>query len=444
MVFAMSRKRSVLDEFLESRQSVQNFLSDKSLDVNDKYEDFHNKTLLHLVVEETILDSKKTGDDIYHQTLNQLLDRPKIDIKAQDGFEKTALHYAASIENGDALKKLIDKAKKTRGFNISDYINMRDSEGKTALHYAAEHGNSDIINLLLENGADPAIRDKSDKTALHIFAEKASDSHTPEVLNKLIERSITRGRMPSETDLTIFLNDVCKRGSLPLAKALIEKGAKFGQLELYEKLLLSSAIKHDSYDGIKRILAAFPPKDTEKAIKYSISTAFNKEKLGICRSLLDETDISSFRDIDGATALHMAARIADKHPEIFAAILEKIPDDKLPAILLQKTQYEKKPLEVLAERVQDPNKQKEIKEFAKHIGGILREDNPGLRTSLKKKIFDFLKTIFRNSAKTKLFDGVSGNSTPAEKIKAGLIKRMKGETSPPPSHPSSSATRRSP
>jgi hypothetical protein len=137
--------------------------------------------------------------------------------------------------------------------------------------------------------------------------------------------------------------------------------------------------------------------------------------------------------------LHSAA--LSGNPEIFAAILEKIPAKKLPEILLQKTILGKKPLELLAEHVQDQEKQKEIKEFAKHIGGILREDNPGLRTSLKKKIFDFLKTIFRNSAKTKLFDGVDATSSTSAKIKEGLIKRMNGgETSHPPSSPPSSKT----
>lgn len=50
-------------------------------------------------------------------------------------------------------------------------VNHRGENGVTALHLAVARGNAEAVKLLLANGADPAIRDASGRTALD-FARK--------------------------------------------------------------------------------------------------------------------------------------------------------------------------------------------------------------------------------------------------------------------------------
>jgi ankyrin repeat protein len=47
-------------------------------------------------------------------------------------------------------------------------ITARDSSGNTVLHYAARNGNRDLVNLLLELGADRAIRNTAGESAADI------------------------------------------------------------------------------------------------------------------------------------------------------------------------------------------------------------------------------------------------------------------------------------
>lgn len=43
-------------------------------------------------------------------------------------------------------------------------------EGKTALQIAAYEGNVDVVQFLLENNADPNLKDKEDDSPLHYSA----------------------------------------------------------------------------------------------------------------------------------------------------------------------------------------------------------------------------------------------------------------------------------
>jgi ankyrin repeat protein len=54
----------------------------------------------------------------------------------------------------------------TRTAKLVAYIQGRDHEGKTALFAAAEAGWDKVVKHLLDRGADPAVRDASNKTAL--------------------------------------------------------------------------------------------------------------------------------------------------------------------------------------------------------------------------------------------------------------------------------------
>ncbi len=88
--------------------------------------------------------------------------------------------------------------------------------GIAALHLSAYKGNRDIVNLLLQNGANPYIKDFYGSTALHYAGSK-------DVVELLIEKGIDvdvkgeYGRTP--------LQEAARTKKKNAAKALIEKGA---------------------------------------------------------------------------------------------------------------------------------------------------------------------------------------------------------------------------
>lgn len=54
-------------------------------------------------------------------------------------------------------------------------VNLTDDVGFTPLHYAVLSNSPDIVAALLENGANPAIRDNLKMTPLQYSREKVGD-----------------------------------------------------------------------------------------------------------------------------------------------------------------------------------------------------------------------------------------------------------------------------
>lgn len=79
-------------------------------------------------------------------------------IQITDNYNRTALFYTVFNTNAkliDITRVLIEKKAN---------LNHKDVEGKTALHHACQSSKSRIIPVLLKNGADATIKDKSRKT----------------------------------------------------------------------------------------------------------------------------------------------------------------------------------------------------------------------------------------------------------------------------------------
>ncbi|XP_046462731.1 uncharacterized protein LOC124208913 [Daphnia pulex] len=75
----------------------------------------------------------------------------------------TPLHMAAYCADKTDVLDLILKTKQVD-------INRRDKNGQTALHYAVRGYRVDNVGYLLENGANPAIRDENGYTPVHLVA----------------------------------------------------------------------------------------------------------------------------------------------------------------------------------------------------------------------------------------------------------------------------------
>ncbi len=98
------------------------------------------------------------------------------DVNQEDAYGDTPLYYAIKHQN---TQMIIDLLKKRAHFNVS-----QKKLKKTALHYAAEVNNTDIMQSLIAYGADIESLDKWNRTPLHIAAEEGNVDAVKWLLNK--------------------------------------------------------------------------------------------------------------------------------------------------------------------------------------------------------------------------------------------------------------------
>ncbi len=88
----------------------------------------------------------------------------------------TTLHWAANYQNLELIQYLIDQGK----YGVND----QDHEGKTCLHFLVcydepdeydKEWKRDTLELLIQNGADPTIKDKEGKTPYDYTVENKDD-----------------------------------------------------------------------------------------------------------------------------------------------------------------------------------------------------------------------------------------------------------------------------
>ena len=95
----------------------------------------------------------------------------------------TVLHLFAETGNVDEARDLIGRAKvaarqRARSPEEADkivleWLDRPFEAGYTAMHIAAMNGKTDVISLLIENGADPSLKDKRNRTAQYHLDRRA-------------------------------------------------------------------------------------------------------------------------------------------------------------------------------------------------------------------------------------------------------------------------------
>lgn len=114
------------------------------------------------------------------------------DIKAKDGEDRTAMHFAAANGHGELVAYLHSQGVDIEAKNSFDvtplhlaarygyieivryllakgaHIEARDNNGGTPLHWAVQEGHSKVITYLIEKSADIGAKNRSGWTALHL------------------------------------------------------------------------------------------------------------------------------------------------------------------------------------------------------------------------------------------------------------------------------------
>ena len=220
------------------------------------------------------------------QTLFNKLEHPAE--TNQDG--RTPLHQAAVGGSTKIIRFLLGKDifdTRSRRIDVPNMIDVKDCKSQTPLIIATRMGNIEAAKLLIESGADIAIRDDTGKTALHyaVFncAENIQDFVTPDLARTLDDGDCTllhtaaiSGNLQTTSTLISALsrsrylktaiNAEDSQGKTPLLYA-----AEYGYTEIVKTFLINEAsmeLDDETYQQAANIAARHGHLDT---VKFFIS-----------------------------------------------------------------------------------------------------------------------------------------------------------------------------
>ncbi|MCJ0763313.1 ankyrin repeat domain-containing protein [Variovorax terrae] len=146
-----------------------------------------------LKVAQVLIDWPKTDVDVLNAqgesplmiaALKGQLDIARKLIERDASVNKTGwapLHYAATNSHLDVMRLLLDN---------SAYIDAASPNGTTPLMMAAFYGSASAVKLLLEEGADPLLKNQQDLSAID-FAQRANRKESADIIAAFV-----RGRQP--------------------------------------------------------------------------------------------------------------------------------------------------------------------------------------------------------------------------------------------------------
>ncbi len=154
--------------------------------------------------------------NIGEAALNALLEAGA-DVNAADSDGNTPLHASMGPERrGGTLADL-----PMRLLALGADPNLRDRRGRSALHKAAPVEGPEVVRALLEAGADPHAPTGAGQSPLHIAAESGS----PEVVDLLVSAGVNPDVRTGDGDTPLHLHASGRESDTALVSALVRRGA---------------------------------------------------------------------------------------------------------------------------------------------------------------------------------------------------------------------------
>uniref|UniRef100_A0A3B4WTX7 Ankyrin repeat domain 52 n=1 Tax=Seriola lalandi dorsalis TaxID=1841481 RepID=A0A3B4WTX7_SERLL len=251
--------------------------------------------------------------------------------KARQGIHgMLPLHLAALYGFPDCCRKLLSNGQfynimPAQMSSVGFDINILDDQGRTCLHAAASGGNVDCLNLILNSGAELGIKDNLGRSPLHYAAANGNSHCTISLVRAGAEvneldlmgcsplhytaashtfcggntNSDPHYSVEKEQEASLCLDYLLDNGANPTLKnskgySAVHYAAAYGNKQHLELLL------EISFNCLEEVESNIPVSPLHLAAYYGHCEALR---------LLCETLVSlDVRDIEGRTALHLAAQ----------------------------------------------------------------------------------------------------------------------------------------
>ncbi|KAK4295471.1 hypothetical protein Pmani_031988 [Petrolisthes manimaculis] len=217
--------------------------------------------------------------------------QPQEKVKAlltQDAQGMTPLHCAAMFDHPQLVAHLIKEGAP---------VDMVDREHRSPLLLAAAQGGWRSVEVLLSHGADPGIRDTSEKNLLHLVIMSGGS------LSDLLQIRLNSTKTWSQSSLCVMMNEQDKLGWSPLHYA-----SRLGQVTSLSSLLsLGASVKTKDYRNENPLHFA------AKYGRYNTVRHLVESSCG-CYILNEWND-------EGKTALHIASE--EGHTRVVQLLISK-------------------------------------------------------------------------------------------------------------------------
>jgi ankyrin repeat protein len=215
-----AKKMKIIDLLLEniSEGDIQQYRNDKRLFLFARH-NVHGlgNTIVDRLVQKSIIPPCTETDDCITAESDEAT-------ASRDNTRRFVLDKGADppidLTGFDGLDFLIARVKISLG--IYGDINGRDKYGKTLLLVAILGNNVDWVRNLLENGADPTIRDKYGYTPFHVAVENCRSF---DILNLLLESGKVDINETTKYEIWTALHLAIIKSSSATAEFLLLKGA---------------------------------------------------------------------------------------------------------------------------------------------------------------------------------------------------------------------------
>lgn len=246
-----------------------------------------------------------TSSDYFDKLLKR-----EADPKVTNSFGNNCLHVVAQNNLLKTMQKLLESDFKDQLIDSQNTVNK-----KTALHYVVERKSQEDVELLLRQGANPTIKDKTGKNILHLAAQ----NNLGDVVNMLLESEFKDS----------LINEVDKQGNTALHCAVISKSE-----EVANKLIEHGCSKNIYNKDNKRakdlnnaqkmyLLPSLEEINQEAQDKFNKIMTYQKSTLDRSKGIVAIENIDRIYDLykqlgeqkqganKGWSALHIAARCGE-------------------------------------------------------------------------------------------------------------------------------------